>query len=60
MGTCKDKEKGNCKQGKHVLVDRTRNLVSCVRYGGDSLLATATEMLAWRVILIKQPGQFWG
>ena len=60
MGTSKDKEKGNCKQGKPVLVDRTLDLVSCVRYGGDSLLARATEMLAWRVILIKQPGQSWG
>ena len=28
-----------------ILVDRTLDLASCVRYGGDSVLAGATEML---------------
>ena len=28
-----------------ILVDRTLDLASCVRYGGDSVLARATEML---------------
>ena len=59
MGASKDMEKGNCKQSKPFLVYRILDLVSCMRYWGDSLLARATEMLAWRVIPIKQPGQSW-
>ena len=55
MGASKDMEKGNCKQTKPFLVDRILDLVSRVRYWGDSILARATEMLAGRVILIKLP-----
>jgi hypothetical protein len=36
-----------------LLVDKTLDLASCVRYGGDSLLARATEMLRRRLFGIK-------
>jgi len=44
-GPARTRRKAAANKVSLILVDRTLDLASCVRYGGDSLLARATEML---------------
>ena len=44
-GPARSMRKATANKVSLILVDRTLDLASCVRYGGDSVLARATEML---------------
>jgi len=44
-GPAKTRRKGAANKVSLVLVDRTLDLASCARYGGDTLLARAVEMM---------------
>jgi hypothetical protein len=48
-GPSRTRRKAAANKVSLILVDKTLDLASCVRYGGDSLLARATEMLRRRL-----------